>query len=325
MQVQRSEQVQVQGQEQEQAQAQAQAGDRADQRRAGSVKLITWNIQWCRGCDGRVDPQRIIDHARTLADFDVLCLQEVAANFPGLAGSSGEDQFLELARLLPGYEAVPGVAVDLPDASGRRRRFGNLVLSRLPVNRVLRHQLPWPARASIPGKPGMPRLLLEVSVQSPLGDIRVMTTHLEYYSPVHRAAQVEAIRDVHAQSCAHAAGAVSPAGERNLSGSPFEWAVQPAPAILTGDFNFKPDDPLHQRMQAPLDGAGAPLVDSWTIANPGVPHQDTNGVHDRVQWPSPYPCDFIYVSADLAPRVRRVVVDPDSQASDHQPVLIELS
>ena len=55
------------------------------------MKLITWNIQWCRGCDGRVDPRRIIEHARALADFDVLCLQEVAHNFPGLDGSSGED------------------------------------------------------------------------------------------------------------------------------------------------------------------------------------------------------------------------------------------
>jgi hypothetical protein len=45
------------------------------------MKLLTWNIQWCRGCDGRVDPRRIVDDARAFADFDVLCVQEVAANF----------------------------------------------------------------------------------------------------------------------------------------------------------------------------------------------------------------------------------------------------
>ena len=44
------------------------------------MKLITWNIQWCRGVDGAVDPARIIEHARDFADFDVLCLQEVARN-----------------------------------------------------------------------------------------------------------------------------------------------------------------------------------------------------------------------------------------------------
>ncbi len=57
------------------------------------MKLISWNIQWSRGVDGKVDPQRIVDDARKLGDFDVLCLQEVAANFPSLAGSAGENQF----------------------------------------------------------------------------------------------------------------------------------------------------------------------------------------------------------------------------------------
>ncbi|MGC1818395.1 MAG: endonuclease, partial [Casimicrobiaceae bacterium] len=44
--------------------------------------LVTWNVQWCRGVDGRVDPARIVDAARGLADFDLLCLQEVADNYP---------------------------------------------------------------------------------------------------------------------------------------------------------------------------------------------------------------------------------------------------
>ena len=39
---------------------------------------------------------------------DVLCLQEIANNYPAprLGGSRGENQFAELARLLPGY--APG-------------------------------------------------------------------------------------------------------------------------------------------------------------------------------------------------------------------------
>jgi len=46
------------------------------------MKLITWNVQWCRGVDERVDPARIIAEAQRLADFDVLCLQEIADNYP---------------------------------------------------------------------------------------------------------------------------------------------------------------------------------------------------------------------------------------------------
>jgi hypothetical protein len=53
------------------------------------VKLVTWNIRWCRGTDGVVDPQRIVDDARAFAGFDVLCLQKVAANDPDLDGSHG--------------------------------------------------------------------------------------------------------------------------------------------------------------------------------------------------------------------------------------------
>src|SRR5438445_3585789 len=33
-----------------------------------AMKLITWNIQWGRGADGRVDLERILAHARRLAD-----------------------------------------------------------------------------------------------------------------------------------------------------------------------------------------------------------------------------------------------------------------
>jgi len=108
--------------------------------------LITWNVQWCRGVDGRVDPARIAAEARKLADFDVLCLQEIADNFPHprLAGSAGEDQFAVLAALLPGFTAIGGVAVDHPGDGGRRRKFGNMILSRLPVRQAYRHLLPSP-------------------------------------------------------------------------------------------------------------------------------------------------------------------------------------
>ena len=70
------------------------------------MKLITWNIQWGRGVDLKVDLARIVREARGFADFDVLCLQEVADNFPDLGGNDDRDQFAELAKLLPGYQIV---------------------------------------------------------------------------------------------------------------------------------------------------------------------------------------------------------------------------
>ena len=101
------------------------------------MKLITWNIQWGCGLDGRVDLARIVRHARSMADFDVLCLQEVADNFPapGLDGNDDRDQFAELARLLPEYRRIEGYGVDLAGDGGRRRRFGN-ALERRQISSV---------------------------------------------------------------------------------------------------------------------------------------------------------------------------------------------
>jgi endonuclease/exonuclease/phosphatase family metal-dependent hydrolase len=282
------------------------------------MKLIQWNVQWCRGLDGKVDPARIVAGARAMGDFDVLCLQEVAVNYPDLAGSSGEDQPAMLAAALPGYEAAFGVPVDAPAGAGARRRFGNLVLSRYPLQQVFRHSLPWPAHDDVPS---MPRMLLEVVVETPVGRLRVMTTHLEFYSNVQRAAQVERIRELHAEACGHARSKVS----TKKDVGPFKPFPRPESAILCGDFNVPggTGDPDYARLQQPI--AGAPrLVDAWTLANPGVAQPPTFCLHDTT-YGDPYTCDFIFVTEDLAARVKRVVVDVETQASDHQPVLIELA
>ena len=187
------------------------------------MKLITWNVQWCRGMDGKVDPARIVKHAKAIADFDVLCLQEIANHYPAprLEGSRGENQFAELARLLPGYAPVPGVAVDVPAEDGGRRHFGNMVLSRLPVGQVFRHLLPYPVE---PGFNGMPRIALETVLASSIGPLRVITTHLEYYGTRKRTAQVEALRRIYADGSGHARlGSIVDTG-----GGPFHTLLRPA-------------------------------------------------------------------------------------------------
>jgi endonuclease/exonuclease/phosphatase family metal-dependent hydrolase len=128
------------------------------------MRVVTWNIQWGRGCDGRVDLARIVRCARETADFDLLCLQEVAVGFPGLPGSHGEDQVATLRGLLPGYAVAFGIGTDLPDGPEGRSQFGNLILSRLPLRQVYRHLLPWPTD---PAVPSMQRLALEAAVGAP--------------------------------------------------------------------------------------------------------------------------------------------------------------
>ena len=285
------------------------------------MKLITWNVQWCRGVDTRVDPARIVAEVKRLGDFDVLCLQEVADNFPDprLAGSTGEDQFALLPALLPGYAAVAGVATDHPADDGRRRRFGNLILSRLPVRQVFRHLLPFPVD---PGVNGMPRIALEAVLAAPFGDLRVITTHLEWYSRPQRGAQVEALRAIYAEGHGHA----RQGSTTDTSGGPFHTYPRPAATLVAGDFNLEYDDPLHRRMLAPFADATPPLANAWDLVNAGVPYPATFKVHEK--WAAGDPelhCDFIFVSAELRQRVRWVRSDRDTQASDHQPVMIEIA
>lgn len=283
------------------------------------MKLITWNIQWARGIDLEVDPARIARSAREIADFDVLCLQEVAVNFPGLPGSRGEDQVAELTRALPGFSAHYGMATDVDDGKGGRSQFGNLILTRLSVIQVFRHLLPWPAD---PVVRSMQRSAVEVVVQARWGPVRVTTTHLEYYSSVQRMEQVGALRSLHQEACGHA----SSPRIRDDTSQPFQALPRPASAILTGDFNFKPESPEYRRITAPFDTAAAPaLIDAWTLAHPGIAHVPSAGVHEDSWAKPPYCCDFIFVTADLATGVREVKIDAQTQASDHQPVLIEIA
>lgn len=283
------------------------------------MRLLQWNIQWCRGMDGRVDPARIARVAREICDPDICCFQEVAENFDSLAGSSGENQSEILENLFAGYSAHFGCAVDVPDARGGRRRFGNMILSRFPVRQVFRHSLPWPAHAETPS---MPRVALEAVIEAPFGALRVATTHLEYYSDIQRIAQVERLRELHAEACARARSRPS----ARYDSGPFQPLSRPMPAILCGDFNLPkgPEDAMYARMQAPIAPDVPRYVDSWKHLNANTPHPPTFCLHDRQHGTAPYCCDFVFVSEDLAPRIAAVRVDGDTQASDHQPVIIEL-
>jgi len=283
------------------------------------MKLVTWNIQWGRGVDGRVDLDRIIDHARRFADFDVLCLQEVSDGFADLAGNDDTDQFAEFASRLPGFVPVAGIATDLPGEAGRRRRFGNMILSRYPVLQTFSHLLPWPPQA---GVKSMQRVALETTLDTPLGALRVTTTHLEYYSPQQRRAQVERLRLLHHEAWMHSQ--IDPVGKP--SDGPFHVSKRGGPAILTGDFNFLPESSDKALLTANIDGETPAYRDAWELLHPAAERPPTVGLYDKEQWPQePFTFDFIFVSSDLAPRVRAVRADPGSDASDHQPMMIELA
>ena len=217
-----------------------------------------------------------------------------------------------------GFEVFFGAAVDERGRSGRRQRFGNLVATRLPVAQVQRHLLPWPADA---GVRSMPRGCVSVTLRSPFGPLRVMTTHLEYYSASQRLAQARALHELHAQAGAHALAPPLP----DDSGGPFQAKLHTPSAILCGDFNAEPHDAACAAVQAAVAPPLRRLVDAWPHAHAGEVHAPTFRLFDRRYGPEPVACDFVFVSEDLLPRVRHLEVDSRTRLSDHQPVWLRLA
>jgi endonuclease/exonuclease/phosphatase family metal-dependent hydrolase len=216
--------------------------------------------------------------------------------------------------LLPEHRPVFLPAIETLDSQGRSRRFGNMTLSRLPILQVASHLLPWPQDTSVRS---MRRQALEVTVQTPFGALRVTNTHLEYYSAMQRAAQIARLLDLQQEASTYrqAADAREPYGRQTIAAS----------GILCGDFNFDVSDPQHAMLHA-SSRPGLNYRDAWTLCYPGRRHEPTCGIHDRAQWTQGPDCrDFIFVSEELAGRIRCVEVDGKTAASDHQPVLIEIA
>ena len=284
------------------------------------MKIITWNVQWFCGLDGVIDIARVVRAARDMADFDVICMQEVAVNYPRLDGDASHNQPEILKSLLPGFDVFFGAAVDELSSDGKsRQRFGNLIASRLPVAHVHHHALPYPADATPGGVRSMPRMCTNATVLTPFGPVRCMTTHLEFYSTPMRMAQAHQLLRLHREGCAHAA--TPPLTDD--TGSAFQSKPHTPHCILTGDVNFEPDSAEYALLTAPHASANA-MHDAWTLAHRQTPHAPTFRLHDRRYGPVPITCDFMFVSDTLMPRVKRMEVNLDTRVSDHQPVLLEL-
>ena len=156
-------------------------GPRLVPRRANgdaTVRIITYNVHSCVGMDEVLSPERI---ARVIArhDPDIVALQELDVGRPR---TGGVDQAHEIARHL---------GMDLqfhPTITVAEERFGDAVLSRLPMREVRAGTLP-----PLPGRGLEPRGALWVEIDVGNGRrLQVINTHLSLH-PRERRLQVDAL------------------------------------------------------------------------------------------------------------------------------------
>lgn len=279
--------------------------------------VLSWNVQNGLGYDGLLSLERIAQTIFEMGKPDIICLQEISVNMI-LQDGSIDNQVRTLSCLFDGYTHFFGKAVDtLASDHSRREQFGNLILSRFPVYNVFYHPLPQPPDGPIKQ---MPRQMVEVVVQTPSAPLRVMTTHLEYHSALQRRAQVKRI--VAIQSEVSALENDPPTAEAS---GPYAQVIRPSTCVICGDFNFLTDSTEYREFTNAQTQRQS-LIDAWTLANQGRPHPPTCGVHDTLQWPQgPHCRDFIFITPNLENSVTNMTVNTTTNASDHQPLMLNLN
>ncbi len=285
------------------------------------MKLISYNIQYGLGKDGRYDLERI---AGEVEAGDVIALQEVERFWQR---SGGLDDVTELARHLRAFHWVYGANLDMDasyaDADGlpvhRRRQFGTMILSRTPI--ISCRNFPLPKLGTV-AQHSIQQGALEAVIRSARGTpLRVYSIHLSHLSPATRLPQVEALLEIHRR--APSEGGAWCGGHPNPTSGWTEGDMPPMPreAVLLGDFNLAPDADEYRRICGPdSDGYGRlanleGFVDSWVAAG-HAEHEGATCGAKRI--------DYIFVAAAWRERIRSAWIDERAQGSDHQPIGIEL-
>jgi len=138
------------------------------------LRIATYNIHGTVGADRQPSPERIAGVIREL-DADIVALQEVPL------GGSFAPNALPVLREMTGMDAIAGPTLDTPE-----RRYGNAILSRLPICATRSLDLSFGTREA--------RGALDVDVETdgPGSALRVVATHLGL-SARERRAQIRAL------------------------------------------------------------------------------------------------------------------------------------
>jgi endonuclease/exonuclease/phosphatase family metal-dependent hydrolase len=285
---------------------------RAESPQAISLRVMTYNIHSCKGRDGKVRPDRIVQVIREYHP-DVVALQEVRVGRVDVKKPTegvieppvGEPPLLPPTVIEPRdpskVPADPVPFTDQPraiaDALGmryvfyplvrtERTDFGIAILSRYPLHLVRASNLPTLPRR----KPLEQRGALWAEVKVGTISVQVLTTHLGLNSR-ERDTQVDALL-----------------GKEWLGSEKFT-----KPFVLCGDFNARPSQSPYKRLT------------KFTLDAPSSLGKDKT----KKTWPSRFPVFRIdHVFIPKSSRALSAEVPKNSltkTASDHLPVIVDLA
>ena len=293
------------------------------------MKIVTYNIQYGSGKDGRIDLGRI---AQAVDGADVIALQEVDRNW---RRSGMTDQVAELTALLNGYHWVYGPYFDVDastrDADGnltnRRRQHGAMLLSKTPI---LSSRLIYLPKSATVERHNMQTGAVEGVIEASGRAVRFYSLHLAARWRRDRLLQIGALLDIVRRAPLEGGTWTGQHPHRDWQENDETSPPMPEDAILLGDFNFVSTAPEYDVLAGPLDGEGGRLayqeglVDSWVAAG----HEEGEGVTLPADPSFGYTrgrrLDYAFVTKSLANRVRSAEVDMEAQGSDHQPFWIDI-
>lgn len=277
------------------------------------MRLVSYNIQYGVGRDGRLDLDRIAD---SVAGGDIIALQEVTRGSPR---NGRIDMVAELGRRLPDYFHVFGSGLDVgiggrdPDGQPNNDRFhfGNMLLSRWPIISARNLLLPRTLRFE---RFNPQRSALEGLVDTPLGPLRFYSIHLDHAFEDERMRQIAFLKERVAAYVGEGGGFSAP--------QPYGFPEPPRPEdfVLLGDFNMRPDSAAYTLMS---DGEGDPIdVSRLAGVSPSAVHAMSWIDNDDPAKTARF--DYIFVSGGLVARLRRTWINSEAEGSDHLPVWLEM-
>lgn len=289
-----------------------------------SIRVVTYNTQFCRGLDGVVNPDRI---AAAVRSADLIALQEIDVNW---SRSGSINQAKALSKALPEHRAIfgPGFSVLATAHQGneteaRWRQFGNMLLVRGEILASRNHLLP---RRPLRDVFTLQKSALEAIVQINGIVIQAFSLHLSHLSADIRLAELACVLE--AEQAAYSGGGA-------WSGRCAEWSngdgsiPRPLGTLLLGDFNMNPESPEYHKLVGLNSTRYGRLsaADSWedvwleagNAADPGFTGLDHYSATD-----APARIDYCFRNRGLSGGKVTAWIDREAAGSDHPPLWVQM-